>query len=506
MLHILKKTEGSRHGVGGVKGKSLEPPKNLPDLARDIYEREPLTSPRTNSNLQAKENSPTSIIASNNTSIDRSSFDNRSVDKPLTQTAQNNLSNTSNNYQNNSFQTSSKPLVEPDKDSVPRLDLSLVRQHLASSQSAIQSIPGPVQSLVQQTSNSVNNIPLSNYTSQGIPLAIAPETAIRNTNSFNGSNVNNNTTINRSNNSIGNGGIVTNDLINNINLMDDSTGFFKEFEEYVRTNGLDNEVVDDLLGRNWLDHISFYHTTKGEDMPFYASSAELSHAIKLKLEDLQNLERNWIINKQKVDLLKKLSSTLESDIHLKSEELKKLIIESKKRGSVSKPTDFFQIAKPRFGDSIIKESSSKELVSKDLLSNDLDHTSQLSTVSHQSSLISPQSNLIVPRSTVIPLSTVITPSTRQPPIAQRYVLTKYVTDDSSKYFYAQDGRAFKSLSELIDGLESMNLNTFNYHVTPEKNDFSNWIKGVFGDFRLSDVIRSLDKRENLWHYLKNSTI
>jgi hypothetical protein len=58
----------------------------------------------------------------------------------------------------------------------------------------------------------------------------------------------------------------------------------------------------------------------------------------------------------------------------------------------------------------------------------------------------------------------------------------------------------------MNGLESIDVNTFNHHVTAEKNDFSNWIKGVFGDFKLSDAIRSLDDRETLWYFLRNNTI
>jgi hypothetical protein len=51
----------------------------------------------------------------------------------------------------------------------------------------------------------------------------------------------------------------------------------------------------------------------------------------------------------------------------------------------------------------------------------------------------------------------------------------------------------------------MDKDTFNYHVNGIKNDFSNWIKGVFNDLRLSDAIRSLIDREKLWYYLKNNT-
>jgi hypothetical protein len=266
----------------------------------------------------------------------------------------------------------------------------------------------------------------------------------------------------------------------NNNFIDDSSGFFKEFEEYVRNNGLDNDIVTDLLNRNWLDHMLFYHTIKGEEMPFYASSAELSHAIKLKLEDLQSFERNWVMNKQKIDLLKKLGSTLESDIHLMSEELKKLMIESKKRNLAAKSGDlkssgFFQLVKPK-------------VVGSSLENKDVQSTYLASNISGQSVY-----------------SSLSVPSVEQNTTSFKFSLSKYISIDSSKYFYAQNGLVFKSLSDLMDGLESMDVETFNHHVNFNKNDFSNWIKGVFGDIRLADAIRYLTDREKLWYYLKNNT-
>jgi len=402
MLNVLKKVGESRQNVGGGKGNGLEPPKNLPDLARDIYEHEQLKSANTES----------------------------------TQTQ-------------NSLSTASRIVSEPNKNSVPKLDLSLVRQHLASSQSAIQSIPvheekqavPPVQDTKPVTAPTTSV--LQQNTSQSYTQPIAYQS-----------------------------------LFPEVGMMDDSTGFFKEFEDYLRNNGLNNEIVDGLLDKNLLDHMMFYHTTKSEDMPFYASSAELSHAMKLKLEDLQSLERNWISNKQKADLLKKMNLTIESDIHLRSEELKKLMLEFKKRDSAVRSTDFFQIVKPR----------SVEVAEVT--------PAPISTVNHDS-----------PNAIVYPDShhADLDKSIHATNASNRYILNKYVLNDQSKYFYAKNGQVFKSLSELMEGLEVMDRDTFNYHVNDTKNDFSNWIKGIFGDLRLSDAIRSLTDREKLWYYLKNTT-
>ena len=109
MLNILKKVGELRRDVGGGENSGLKPPKNLPDLARDIYEHDESKPANSASN--------TAIIVNNDINSTKANIG----------TAQN-------------AQYVSKQLFEPSKDSVPQLDVSLVRQHLSASQSAIQSI------------------------------------------------------------------------------------------------------------------------------------------------------------------------------------------------------------------------------------------------------------------------------------------------------------------------------------------------------------------------------
>jgi len=449
MLNVLKRVEKLRRDVGGGKGDSLEPPKNLPDLARDMYERDQQKTSYANTSPQ--ESTPSTSI-------------------PVATT----ITDTHNSFTSASFAQNSKVVNEPNKDSVPGLDLSLVRQHLAASQSAIQSIPSH-QPLSSQSVQPPMQNPTQQPAQQFIHQPIVSQPILQSSQSV---------------------------FLENSNTVDDSTGFFKEFEEYVRNNGLSNDIVSELLDKNLLDHMMFYHTTKGEDMPFYASSAELSHAIKVKLEDLQNLERTWISNKQKMDLMKKWSSAIESDIHLRSEELKKMMIESRKRGaavnnvgnsivntsvkSTDFSNDFFQIVKPRVVESKVETNYS--IVQEPVHVQTNNFVDNNINAPNSSRIISPISSFI-----------------SHPSKSSKYLLNKYVTSDSSKYFYAFDGQVFKSLNDFMNGLEIMDKNTFNYHVNDSKNDFSNWIKGVFDDFRLSDSIRDIVDRESMWHFLKNNT-
>ena len=92
-----------------------------------------------------------------------------------------------------------------------------------------------------------------------------------------------------------------------------------------------------------------------------------------------------------------------------------------------------------------------------------------------------------------------------PSAVSKYVLSQYVINDSSKYFYVIDGQVFRSLSDLMNGLELMDETTFIHHVRGSQNDFSSWIIGVFGDVNLSDSIKSLTTKEQLSYFLKNNT-
>ncbi len=63
-----------------------------------------------------------------------------------------------------------------------------------------------------------------------------------------------------------------------------------------------------------------------------------------------------------------------------------------------------------------------------------------------------------------------------------------------KVFYCRDGRVFKNLQELSAGLRSMTADTYNHHVTTDRNDFSNWIRDVIGDEVLAEELRNVEDK------------
>ena len=65
---------------------------------------------------------------------------------------------------------------------------------------------------------------------------------------------------------------------------------------------------------------------------------------------------------------------------------------------------------------------------------------------------------------------------------------------NGEQFYCTDGRVAKSLSELEVALKEMNEETFSYHSSEAKSDFSNWVRDVIGDEKLSRDLQKSTSR------------
>jgi len=67
----------------------------------------------------------------------------------------------------------------------------------------------------------------------------------------------------------------------------------------------------------------------------------------------------------------------------------------------------------------------------------------------------------------------------------------------SQTFRLNDGRELKSLHELVSALKEMPDDVFNSHVTADRNDFANWIEGVFQDKELAARIKWASGKEKM---------
>jgi len=61
-------------------------------------------------------------------------------------------------------------------------------------------------------------------------------------------------------------------------------------------------------------------------------------------------------------------------------------------------------------------------------------------------------------------------------------------------FYCVDGKTLTSLPELEYALKEMSEDTFCYHSNETKSDFSNWVRDVIGDEKLSRDLRKSTSR------------
>ena len=61
-------------------------------------------------------------------------------------------------------------------------------------------------------------------------------------------------------------------------------------------------------------------------------------------------------------------------------------------------------------------------------------------------------------------------------------------------FWCHDGSVFEDMKELAEGLVAMSDETFAYHVNPEKNDFSKWVKDIINDEKLASELATASTR------------
>lgn len=71
-------------------------------------------------------------------------------------------------------------------------------------------------------------------------------------------------------------------------------------------------------------------------------------------------------------------------------------------------------------------------------------------------------------------------------VAKREISRSWLKNVSQdKVFWCRDGRVIKNLEELAAAMREMAEETFHYHATGNKNDFSNWVRDVIGDVTLA---------------------
>jgi len=60
---------------------------------------------------------------------------------------------------------------------------------------------------------------------------------------------------------------------------------------------------------------------------------------------------------------------------------------------------------------------------------------------------------------------------------------------AEKRFWLSDGTILSSLKELDNAFGKMDESVWKHHVTKDRNDFANWVEGVFQEKKLGLAIR-----------------
>ncbi|MFH1053191.1 MAG: hypothetical protein V1740_02125 [Candidatus Woesearchaeota archaeon] len=67
-----------------------------------------------------------------------------------------------------------------------------------------------------------------------------------------------------------------------------------------------------------------------------------------------------------------------------------------------------------------------------------------------------------------------------------------------KCFWINNGPVIRNIYELIIALKSVKKETFSYHVSRDKNDFSEWVKEVLKDNELAkDLLKTTDRNKSI---------
>ena len=67
----------------------------------------------------------------------------------------------------------------------------------------------------------------------------------------------------------------------------------------------------------------------------------------------------------------------------------------------------------------------------------------------------------------------------------------------ASYFVLCNGKPVKNIKELADVMEELEEQVFNYHVTPDKNDFATWIKDIFKDVELAEKLAGVKDKKHM---------
>ncbi|MBN2053004.1 hypothetical protein JW756_05865 [Candidatus Woesearchaeota archaeon] len=100
-------------------------------------------------------------------------------------------------------------------------------------------------------------------------------------------------------------------------------GYFSEIEHYIRNKDV-NEIIDDVLKKDFLTSMKDYHDTKAEGKPFYLHQQDLRNKLQNQMDNLRRLEEEWHILRSRIEDDEKKKHHIEQEIERESQYLKNI--------------------------------------------------------------------------------------------------------------------------------------------------------------------------------------
>lgn len=262
-------------------------------------------------------------------------------------------------------------------------------------------------------------------------------------------------------------------------------GYFTQFAQFLRQKGYD---VDDALLEEALAKMKQHHEHRLVVEKHKEKALSLEEQLSHKLSELQELEREWASRQEDIAIARERSADLEEVIARRTTDLRQLVATMRQHASQAPPPQSPSLpvtqSRPNPPEPQPVSLSPPIIASPPPL-----HSREEAPMN------------------VLPAQPPITPPVAMaapplpPPLSSDPPLPSLVAAPSSqlalsvssapqlpleKRFFLHNGRSLSSLVELRDALLVMDDALFYYHVTPQRNDFVSWIRGVFGDERLAE--------------------
>jgi hypothetical protein len=100
-------------------------------------------------------------------------------------------------------------------------------------------------------------------------------------------------------------------------------GYFSEIKHYLKNKDA-NEIVEDILKKDFLTGMKDYHAHKSQGKPFFLHNQELKEKLEQKMEELMQKEEEWHELKKATEEHERRKRLLEKGIDEEAHELKEL--------------------------------------------------------------------------------------------------------------------------------------------------------------------------------------